>query len=77
MGTPATRPLFSADTTALRLRGFWVAAAGIVFAVLALGLVEGVLPLHLATLLTEAQIGALYVGMSLVVALAAAATGRL
>jgi hypothetical protein len=49
----------------LRLRGFWLAAAGIVFAVLALGVVEGVLPLHLATLLTQAQIGALYVAMSL------------
>lgn len=77
MGTPATRPTFGADKSALRLRGFWVAAAGIVFAVLALSVVEGVLPLHLATLLTQAQIGALYVGMSLVVALAAAATGSL
>jgi hypothetical protein len=77
MGTPATRPHFHAERSTLRLRGFRLAAAGIVFAVLALGVVEGLLPLNVATLLKQGQIGALYVGMSLVVAVAAAATGSL
>ena len=36
---------------------------------------EGVLPLHLAERLTQAEIGALYVGLSLVVAMSAAAAG--
>jgi MFS family permease len=43
--------------------------------VLALGVLEGVLPLHLADRLTQAQIGGLYVGASLIVALSATAAG--
>ena len=42
---------------------------------LALGVLEGVLPLHFAERLTQAQIGALYVGASLIVAASAAAAG--
>ena len=49
--------------------------AAILFAELALGVLEGVLPLHLAERLTQAEIGALYVGASLVVATSAAAAG--
>lgn len=77
LAMPATssRP-FASDRSALRLPGFWAASAGILFAVLALGILEGVLPLHLAARLGQAQIGALYVGMSLVVAGAAAIAGR-
>jgi MFS family permease len=45
------------------------------FAALALGVLEGVLPLHFAERLGQAQIGALYVGASLVVALTAGASG--
>lgn len=45
------------------------------FAALALGVLEGLLPLHLAERLTQAQIGALYVGASLIVAASAGATG--
>ncbi len=66
---------FSSDRSALRSRGFWVAAAAVLFAYLMLGLMEGVLPLHFAERLTQAEIGALYVGMSLVVAASAAAAG--
>ena len=58
----------SADRTALRTRGFWLASAAILFAVLALGVLEGVLPLHLAERVTQAEIAALYVGASIVVA---------
>jgi MFS family permease len=43
--------------------------------VLALGVLEGVLPLHFAERLSQAQIGALYVGASIVVAVSASATG--
>jgi MFS family permease len=75
VGDPVARRDFGADRAALRSRGFWVASAAILFAVLALGVLEGVLPLHFAERLSQAQIGALYVGASLVVALSAGAAG--
>lgn len=77
LGDPATTRKFSADRTALRTRGFWLASAAILFAVLALGVLEGVLPLHLAERLTQAEIAALYVGASVVVAISAAAAAAL
>jgi MFS family permease len=70
-----TRREFRGDRTVLQTRPFWMACAAILFAVLALGVLEGVLPLHLAERLTQAQIGALYVGASLVVAMSATASG--
>ena len=75
VGEPSTRREFAADRGPLRSRGFWVASAAIMFSVLALGVLEGVLPLHFAERLGQAQIGALYVGASLVVALSAGASG--
>ena len=72
---PTTRREFAADRAALRTRGFWVACAAILFAVLALGVLEGVLPLHFAERLSQAQIGALYVGASIIVAVSAGASG--
>jgi MFS family permease len=75
VGDPATRRAFAADRRALRTRAFWMASAAILFAVLALGVLEGVLPLHLAERMSQAQIGALYVGASLVVATSATAAG--
>jgi MFS family permease len=75
VGEPATQRDFAADRGALRTRGFWVASAAILFAVLALGVLEGVLPLHFAERLSQAQIGGLYVGASLIVAVSAAAAG--
>ena len=77
LGDPATGRTFSADRAALRTRGFWLASAAILFAVLALGVLEGVLPLHFAERLTQAEIAALYVGASIVVAVSAAAAGAL
>jgi MFS family permease len=74
---PPRRRAYGADRTALRARGFWVASAAIMFAVMALGVLEGVLPLHFAERLSQAQIGAMYVGASLVVALSATASGGL
>jgi MFS family permease len=72
---PQRRRDFVADRAALRTRAFWIASTAILFAVLALGVLEGVLPLHLAEQLSQAQIGALYVGASLVVAFTASASG--
>lgn len=72
---PTSPRAFAADRTALRTRGFWVACAAILFAVLTLGVLEGVLPLHFAERLSQAQIGALYVGASVVVAASASASG--
>jgi MFS family permease len=68
---PPRSRCFDTDRASLRTRGFWVASAAILFAVLALG----VLPLHLAERLSQAQIGALYVGASLVVAASGALSG--
>ena len=75
VGEPQARRDFAADRAVLRTRGFWVASAAILFAVLALGVLEGVLPLHFAERLSQAQIGGLYVGASLIVAASAAAAG--
>jgi MFS family permease len=72
---PASRRAFAADRAALRTRGFWTASAAILFAALALGVLEGVLPLHFAERLNQAQIGGLYVGASIVVAVSASASG--
>lgn len=72
---PSTRRDFAADRGPLRSRGFWLASAAIMFASLALGVLEGVLPLHLAERLSQAQIAGLYVGASLIVALSAGASG--
>lgn len=75
VGEPAIRRELAADQAPLRTRGFWIASVAILFAVLALGVLEGVLPLHFAERLSQAQIGALYVGASLVVAASASASG--
>jgi len=72
---PRSRRRFAADRGALRTRPFGVAAAAVLFAALALGILEGVLPLHLAERLSQAQIGALYVGASLIVAAGGVASG--
>jgi MFS family permease len=77
VGEPQARRGFAADRAVLRTRGFWVASAAILFAVLALGVLEGVLPLHFAEHLSQAQIGGLYVGASLIVAVSAAAAGAM
>ena len=75
MQQPAERQPFVSDRTALRSRGFWVAASAVLFTYLVLGIMEGTLPLHLAERLTQAEIGALYVGLAIVVAASAAAAG--
>lgn len=76
MEAPAGRLELRADRASLRLPGFRLAAVGILFAVLGLGVAEGVLPLHFADRLSQPQIGALFVGMSAAVAVAATAAAR-
>ena len=73
MQQPAKRQPFVSDRAALRSRGFWVAASAVLFTYLVLGIMEGTLPLHLAERLTQAEIGALYVGLAIAVAASAAA----
>jgi MFS family permease len=77
LGAPAGSTVFRPDRAALRLPGFWLAAAGNLLAVLGLGLAEGVLPLHFASRLDQRQIGALYVGVAVLVAASAARAGSL
>lgn len=74
---PVRRGAFAGDRAALRSRGFWVAVVGIGFAVMALGTLEGVLPLHLSTGLAQSGIGVLYAGVAVVVAVSAAVTARI
>lgn len=77
MEPPASRRTFLADRSALRSPGFVVATAGIAFAVLALGVVDGVLPLHLGTGLGQRGIAALFVAVALIHATGATVAGRL
>jgi MFS family permease len=76
MEPPAARRSFRADRSALRAPGFALASAGIAFAVLGLGLLEGVMPLHLGTGLGQRGIAALFVLVAVIHAGAAAAAGR-
>lgn len=76
MEPPGRERAFHPDRTALRLPGFGVAAGGILFAVLGLGVVEGVLPLHLASGLGQRQIAVTFVALSAVVAVAAGGASR-
>jgi MFS family permease len=77
LGAPRERPTFSSDRRALRHPAFWLASAMVLLVALALGTLEGPLPLHFAERLGQREIGAMYVATSLVVALSAAVAGRL
>lgn len=77
MRRPSERRNFVADRTALRAPGFLVASIGIGFAVLALGVIDGVLPLHLGSELTQSGIAVLFVGVAIVHAAGATLGGRI
>jgi hypothetical protein len=77
MGESHSSRSFDTDRSALRLPAFWLSSAGLLFAVLGLGIVEGVLPLHLSSKLSQSGIGVLYAAMSVVVAIASALAARL
>lgn len=76
LGAPSGRAEFGSDRSILRSPGFLLASAGILLVSLAFGTFEGPLALHFAVRLTQAEIGALYVGASLVVGLSAVVAAR-
>ena len=76
-GAPDVRRPFRADRSALREPGFALASAGIAFAVLALGVVDGVLPLHLGSKLGQRGIAVLFLGVAVIHAAGATLAGRL
>jgi MFS family permease len=72
---PRERAAFTSDRAALHQPGFWLASATILLVALALGTLDGPLPLHFAVHLSQAQIALLYVATSVVVGTAAALGG--
>lgn len=75
LGAPEQRPQFGSDRRALTTPGFRLASAGVLVVALGLGVLDGPLPLHFATELSQAEIAALYVGGSIVLGLASTAAG--
>jgi predicted MFS family arabinose efflux permease len=74
--TSSAPPQFGSKRAALRTPGFALASAGIVLVSLCLGAFEGPLALHFGTRLSQAEIGALYVGCAVVLGASASAGGR-
>lgn len=64
------------DTSAVRTIGFWVAAVAIMLAILAIGALDGVLPLHFAVLLSQTQIGLMYAGVAALIAIGSTLAGH-
>ena len=77
ISAPRERRVFTSDRSSLRDPGFFLSSAGILLVALALGSLEGPLPLHFSVRLSQAEIGALYVAVSVVVGVSAAAAGKL
>lgn len=73
---PAPADRFHSDRTALRTRGFWIAAVGIMLAILATGALDGILPLHFAQRLTQTGIGLTYLAVGALIAIGSAAAGH-
>jgi MFS family permease len=76
MGKSHTTRSFDTDRSTLRLPAFWLASAGLLFAVVGLGMVDGVLPLHIGSRLSQTAIGGLYAATSVVVAISSALAAR-
>jgi MFS family permease len=77
VGAPHARaPAFRSERAVLRSPGFLLASAGIVMVSVTIGAFDGVLPLHFDSLLSQAEIAALYVGTSLVLAFWTVAAAR-
>jgi MFS family permease len=76
LGAPQERIAFRSDWAAIRTRGFWLASAGILMVALTLGTFDGPMPVHFSELLSQAEIGALYVVTALVGSASAAIAGR-
>jgi MFS family permease len=76
LGGPRERAVFTADRSALRTPAFWLGSAGIVLVAVGLATLDGPLPLHFATELSQAEIAALYVAGAVLIGIAAALAGR-
>jgi MFS family permease len=76
IGAPRERIAFRSDRAALRTRGFWLASAGILMVALTLGTFDGPMPIHFSELLSQSEIGALYVVTALIAAGCTALAGR-
>ena len=74
---PKTHSVLRRDSAVLRTSGFWYAALAILFAMMTFGTLDGVLPLHFAAHLSQAQIGFSYTLMALLVAFSSAVAGRM
>jgi MFS family permease len=72
---PAAPPVFRRDRQVLRSPGFQFSAVAMLFAMMAFGVVDGVLPLHFASLLNQTQIGLALSGTALLIAFSSAAAG--
>jgi MFS family permease len=77
LGRPEERPEFGSDLSALRDPAFVAACAGVTLAAVGMATLEGPLTLHFDDLLSQAEIGGLYVGTAVVVGVSATLGGRL
>jgi MFS family permease len=76
MGESHSTRSFDTDRSALSLPAFWLASVGLLFAVIGLGMVDGVLPLHFGVRLSQREIGLFYAATSVVVAASSALAAR-
>ena len=67
---------FQADRRELGRPRFWVAAVGITFAYIGIGLIDGALPLHFSQHLSQAEIGGVYAGVAILVGVGAIGAGH-
>jgi MFS family permease len=73
---PQGRPVLRRDRAVMGTSSFWFAALAILFAMMSFGTLDGVLPLHFATHLSQSQIGLAYTLTAVLVAVSSAAAGR-
>lgn len=77
LGEPPARRALGSSRGALRLPGFALASAAILFTWIGFGALEGVLPLHFDDRLGQAAIAGLFIMVSVAVTTSAAAAGRI
>jgi MFS family permease len=73
---PSDKGELGSDRGVLRSRGFLLACAGVALVALALGTLEGPLPLHFGTRLSQGEIGLLFVFTAVLVLVATVLAGR-
>jgi MFS family permease len=76
LGAPHERPRFESDRATLRAPGFLLACAGVALVAVAYGALEGPLPLHFGTKLSQAEIALLFVLASVLLGVTSIAAGR-